>query len=108
MNPETIFSAYHQSSTSQIGEMTGDRRLRQVQSIVKMADTDLSVRPREDIQKPQPDWIGEGFEKLHRLFKHVGSVRLILYPHNRIYREYIEVGQAPWLKMRIKKLESFF
>lgn len=61
VHPKPFFPAEHQSPFPEIRQVAGDGGLRQVQSLMEMANTYFTVS--QQIQKPQPHWIGEGFEK---------------------------------------------
>jgi len=44
MNPEPLFPADHQSPFPEIGQVPGNRRLRQLERLVEVADTNLTAR----------------------------------------------------------------
>ena len=61
--------------------MAGNRGLRQVQSLVQMTDANLALR--QQVQQPQPHWIGERLEKFDR-FQRFGVcffIRIAEYIH---------------------------
>ncbi len=67
MHPEPLFASSDESGPPQVREVSRDRRLRQLDSLVKMANADLT--PFQEAQEPQAHRIGVSLQKASRLFQ---------------------------------------
>jgi hypothetical protein len=65
VHPHAIAAGRHQPTLAEIGEMAGDRRLRNAETVVDVADADLVIS--EKGKDSQARFVGEGLEEILQL-----------------------------------------
>ncbi len=80
MHPQSLFPADDQSPFPEIRQVAGNRRLRQTESLMEMADAHLAIR--QEIQQPEAYRISERLEEFDGIIQRIGGP--FLYPHSRI------------------------